>query len=64
MSQNLQVLAYINEHGSITPMDALSELKCFRLAARVNQLRDKGHKIQTEIVRSGDKRYAKYRLIK
>lgn len=37
-----KVLRYIDEHGSITPMEAFSEFGITRLAARVNELQRKG----------------------
>ncbi len=33
--------------GPITPMDALQGCGCFRLAARIKDLRDQGHHITT-----------------
>jgi hypothetical protein len=44
-------------------MDALNNYGCFRLAARINDLRMDGHKIHTEIARKDGKRYAKYHLV-
>ncbi len=64
MSQEFKIIHHLKTKGPITPLQALSEYGIMRLAARVEALRSKGHRIQTEIVRSGDKRYAKYRLIK
>ena len=63
MSQTSQILMHIKRYGSITPITALDKYGCFRLAARIADLRDSGHKIATEIVRSGDKRFARYRLV-
>lgn len=37
-----KVLKYIDEHGSITPMEAFTEFGITRLAARVNELQRKG----------------------
>lgn len=39
MTQNEQVLAYIERHGSIDPLRALNELGVMRLAARIANLR-------------------------
>ena len=62
MSQCDQILSHMKRRP-ITPMDALNKYGCFRLAARIADLRERGHTILTETVDDGEKRYAKYRLI-
>ena len=48
----------------LTPMDALTEVGCFRLAAAVWTLRAEGWDITTTLEESGTgNRYARYRLI-
>ncbi|MFN9370649.1 MAG: helix-turn-helix domain-containing protein [Planctomycetaceae bacterium] len=47
----------------MTPLDALERFGCFRMAARVRDLRDRGHHIHTEIVEQGGKRFARYSLV-
>lgn len=49
---------------SITPIDALNLYQCFRLGARINDLRCEGMAIETTMVKNGDKRYARYSLKK
>lgn len=49
------------EGNEITPMDALNMFGCFRLGARIADLRDEGYDIKTRIAKT-DKRYAIYRL--
>lgn len=44
-SQNQRILDYIEEHGSITPLDAMSEFGCMRLASRISDLKRKGYPI-------------------
>jgi len=62
MSQADQILLDLKRGKAITPLDALRDYQCFRLAARVADLREQGHDIVTdEIVKDG-KRYASYRL--
>lgn len=62
MTQTQMILRDLKRGKAITPIDALREYQCFRLAARVAELRNDGHDIITdEIVRDG-KRYASYRL--
>jgi hypothetical protein len=58
------VLTYLQRHGSITPMQALNELGCYRLGARIWELRDAGYPIDTETVSTpSGKHFAKYVLI-
>lgn len=62
MSQRDRILMHL-KRGPITPIQALEKFGCFRLASRINELRTAGHRIDTEIVRKGEKRYARYRLV-
>jgi hypothetical protein len=61
MSQKLKILSHL-KRGPITPITALERYGCFRLAARIEELRNAGHSIETEWVVNGNKRYARYRL--
>jgi len=63
MSHVTQILKHL-ESGPITAMEALNNYGCFRLAARINDLRMKGHNIHTETTYKDDKRYATYYLVK
>jgi len=62
MSQESQILSHMKRYGSITPLTALDRYGCFRLAARVTDLKDRGHKISTELVKQRGKRFARYTL--
>jgi len=46
--------------GSITPQEALSLFGCFRLAARIDELRQDGIPIRTEMVTQNGRDFAKY----
>jgi hypothetical protein len=59
-TQNEQIKAYLNKGKSITPMDALNKFGCFRLSARIKNLRDEGLKIATNYVTKGNKTFASY----
>ena len=64
-SQKELILDYLRAHGSITPMDALGlEKRCFRLSARIKELRDDGHNIITDDkdAHGNPVNYAIYRL--
>jgi hypothetical protein len=67
MKQTTAVLDMMRTHPlGITSMDAIKEIGCTRLAARVNDLRGFGYDIWTEMVtvltRNGKARVARYRL--
>ena len=64
-SQKKQIKKYLEAGGFITPMAALEFWGCFRLAGRINTLRNEGMNIRTEMVttRTG-KRVAQYSLKK
>ncbi|QDP53985.1 MAG: hypothetical protein GOVbin2937_62 [Prokaryotic dsDNA virus sp.] len=47
MTQTDQILSALKAGRHITPMDALREFGCFRLGARVYDLKQAGHKIHT-----------------
>lgn len=62
-SQEGRILAWLKSGQSLTPLDALQQFGCLRLAARICDLRDQGNLITCKIVKQGDKRFAEYRLI-
>ena len=45
-TQKQQIQDHLNKGKSITPLQALNKFGCFRLAARINELRME-HKIRT-----------------
>jgi hypothetical protein len=49
-SQKKQILEHIEAFGSITPIEALNLFGCFRLSARIWDLRHEGHSIRTNII--------------
>ena len=67
MTQCEQVLYHLRKIGPITAREAMTEYGIMRLAARIKDLRDRGHRIRTDMVevptRSGDTTdVAEYRL--
>lgn len=67
MTQHEMIMEYLYDRGSITQMEACSELGCYRLAARISDLRKRGVKIkkttETSKNRYGCKvTYARYTL--
>lgn len=62
MTQTETILAHLKAGGSITPIDALRDYGCFRLAARIKDLRDEGHPVEMTWETDGEKRWARYSL--
>ena len=55
MKQTDKILLYMQTEGEITPLDALREFNCMRLAARISDLRKAGHKIGRRIEKGTNK---------
>jgi len=60
-SQNKRILKRLQNGDAISAMWAVRQLNCFRLAARIHDLRKK-HDIKTEIVFYNNKRFAYYSM--
>ena len=62
-SQAKRILEYLKAGNGITPMDALDLFGCFRLGARIADLKKRGYEIITEKVKvDGGKYVARYHL--
>jgi len=61
-SQTALIKGWLLNGRSITQLDALNMFGCFRLAARISNLREEGLDIVTDIITINDKRIAKYYL--
>lgn len=67
MTQHDMILDYIERFGSISPMEAFSDLGITKLATRVSEMKRDGIEFEQEIVNSknryGEKvHFMKYRL--
>jgi len=63
-TQTSMILEHLKAGKDITPAEALHGFGCYRLAARIQDLRDSGHIIHTEMDKAPNgKRFARYRLI-
>lgn len=49
-NQSQRILEYMQTYGSITDINAIQELGCHRLAARIYDLKKMGYEITDEIV--------------
>ena len=63
MTQNEQILNYLKQGNAITPLEAFNLFGCFRLGARVHDLKAMGHNITSRMITlENGKRVAQYRL--
>lgn len=51
MTQRDAILNYINEFGSITPMEAFADLGITKLATRISEMRKDGMQFKIETVK-------------
>ena len=61
-SQSERILDYMATGKGITPLTALKRFGCFRLGARVWDLKRAGHRIETRRVNRNGATVAEYRL--
>lgn len=60
MTQTDAIRAHLQSGAPITPLEALDRYGCFRLAARIIELRREGLDIETVTETRNGKKYAKY----
>ena len=60
MTQNVQILRYLETGKTLTPIDALNLFGSFRLGARIFELRQQGHEINKVLLRKDGKNFALY----
>ena len=58
MTQCQKVLEYMKQFGSITPLEAMQDIGCMRLASRIADLKDQGYSIGKRM-KSSKNRYGK-----
>ena len=62
-TQANKILFHLKKGYSITPLEALKLFQCFRLGARIHELKKRGYLIQTKMVTTNNKKHiAQYRL--
>ncbi|NRB03666.1 MAG: hypothetical protein HRU30_10435 [Rhodobacteraceae bacterium] len=62
-TQTQQILDHLQSGKSITPIEALNEYGCFRLGARIYDLRKDGHSIEKDMVQTPKGTHvARYRM--
>ena len=67
-SQNKRIRKHLESGRSLTALEALYQYSCFRLGARIHNLKSEGLAIETEMVEilsEGKKKHvARYKLVK
>ena len=61
-SQSLKILNHMMSRKTITPLEALKKFGCFRLAARIHELKNQGWTIRSSKVTRNNKQVAQYSL--
>ena len=56
LTQCERIVRHLNDHGSITSLEAMSEYGIMRLASRINDLKSMGYPIHSERM-TGKNRY-------
>ena len=52
MTQAAQILASLKRGERLTPLDALTQFNCMRLASRISDLKREGHTIYTRTIKT------------
>lgn len=60
MTQKDKILHALKQGRRLTPQDALDEFGCFRLAARIKDLRDDGVLVERNLVKANGAQFAEY----
>ena len=63
MNQETQILNYMKKGNSITPLEALKKFNCFRLGARIYDLKSKGYGIRSKTIKRNGKRFSSYSMV-
>lgn len=64
-TQTDRILWHLKAGHKLTPIDALNKFGCFRLGARIWDIKEMGFKIRTKLVKTNtNKNIAEYELIK
>ena len=64
MSQRKDIIFHLEQYSTITPLEALQLYGCFRLGARIFELKEFGHVIKKNMIKQNNKWFAEYTLIK
>jgi cbb3-type cytochrome oxidase cytochrome c subunit len=62
MTQTEEIRDHLESGRTLNPLQALKSYGCFRLAARILDLRETGLDVHMKMIQDNDKRYAEYSL--
>ena len=62
LSQSNKILEHLQKGNTLTHMEALNLFGCFRLGARVYELKRLGHDIKSRMVKANGKHFSEYRM--
>ena len=62
MTQNKQIINYLQQGKTLTSLEALKLFGCFRLSARIAELKNQGFNITSNNIKENGKTFAEYRL--
>jgi hypothetical protein len=60
MTQREEILAYLSQGHTLTPVEALHRFGCLSLSQRVGQLKREGHPVRSELIPVKSVRGVKY----
>lgn len=63
-AQTHAILAHLRSGGDLTPRDARNLCECDRLAARIFDLKQSGHAIESDWQKANGKRFKRYWLVR
>ena len=61
-SQTQEIRKWLEDGNTLTAIQALQKFNCFRCAARIADLRNKGMDIITKTITRGNKSFAEYSM--
>lgn len=61
-TQTTRILRYLKAGNRLTALSAYTKFHCMRLAARIEELRDDGVRINSRMIRRNGKKIASYSL--
>ncbi len=62
MTQKNAILEYLRAGNTLTPLEALNKFGCFRLGARIWDLKQEGWNIESKLIELNGKHVSGYRI--
>jgi hypothetical protein len=61
-AQSLMIMKYLATGKPLTALQALNKFGCFRLAARIHEMRSEGLAINEKAINKNGKRFSQYQI--